>query len=200
MFQGDPEVARRAESRGEFLPGPGARVRLGLNVGVCGGQESGFRPCRGHWAGLILNSQTLNRNSEAIWSSSPHCTKGGPRAQGGAGRGGSGPEPEGAPRGHGGRMEGPGKKTGTEHLRAPCHLRRPLGAGTLLVAWRGYGGRSGVRAAVLALTPPHPPLPQTPPLTALASAWCPRPPRTSLTVTSATGGKAACVATASVSK
>lgn len=59
-------------------------------------------------------------------------------------------------------MEGPGKKTGTEHLRAPCHLRRPLGAGTLLVAWRGYGGRSGVRAAVLALTPPRPPTPPNP--------------------------------------
>lgn len=35
MFQGNPEVARWAEPRGGFLPGPGAWVRLAGQVLAC---------------------------------------------------------------------------------------------------------------------------------------------------------------------
>lgn len=63
----------------------------------------------------------------------------------------------------------------------------------------GHGGCvTGVLGQGCGPSADFPPCPPT--LTALASAWCPRPPRISLTVTSATGGKAACAAMASVSK
>lgn len=55
VFQGNPEVARRAEPRGQLLPGPGARVRLRpMWERVWAGE--GFEPTS--QPGPILDSQT----------------------------------------------------------------------------------------------------------------------------------------------
>lgn len=141
MLQGNPEVARRAESCGGFLPGPGARVRLGLTQDcVVGRQGVVSTPLHCHQPGPILHSQTSSRNLEAMWSSSTHCPKGETRPEEG-GRSwrewSRARRPSQSAWGLGWRwgvLRGPREQDGAQHLSdSPHRLRRPLGrAGTLL--------------------------------------------------------------------